>query len=163
MRTYACIDENVVVDVLSLDEDAFLSKSKIHALLIDITDIIPTPEIGWALSGNKLIPAPEIIQDNDVRRFYQQSAQRKFGQQLIVEAIDLIGARNLKLHEENIPADVALLASQMASIKLLLEGGALKTSKTLCAAISPLFPLHSDILSVIISKIDNFLINNNWQ
>jgi hypothetical protein len=73
-----------------------------------------------------------------------------------------MGARNLKLSEEGVVVDVASLASQLSSIKLLLETGALKTARGICTLQKPNFSNHSDIFQVVIDEITNFLNTNGY-
>lgn len=161
MNKYASIINNAVVKVSELDEQQFRLEAKECELLVDITDMIPEPEVGWVLNGNK-IELPGVVMSPDQLDLYQQKAQRKFGVKVLEYALDAIGARNLKLTRESTPADVATLAQQMASIKLLLEGGALKTARTICSMIKPTYPNHSDILQTVIDDITQFINKNNF-
>lgn len=161
MNKYASIINNNVVKVSELDEQQFRLESKECELLVDITNMIPEPEVGWVLNGNKLELANDEL-SSDEQDLHQQKAQRKFGVQVLEYALDAIGARNLKLTRESTPADVATLAQQMASIKLLLEGGALKTARTICLMIKPTYPNHADILQTVIDDITQFINKNNF-
>ena len=58
MRKYAILDNNVVKEVLDLDDDGVVYEASYHQLLIDITDLLIQPQVGWILNGNQLIPAP---------------------------------------------------------------------------------------------------------
>lgn len=162
MRKYAIVHDNVVVEIEQLSDSEVISKANYCQCLIDIEDQIPEPEIGWVLQGNTLVPANTLL-TNDEQDLFQQCSQRKFGLALLTRAVDKIGARNLKLTREGTPADVAALANQMAAIKLLLEGGALKTARTVCTMIKPVFLLHEDILQEVINEINSFLSTNNWN
>lgn len=161
MRWYAVINNNTVTQVLQLDEEACVELSK-NNQVVDIEDLIPRPEVGWTLNGNHLDPQSSNMSNDELDAF-QQKAQRLFGLYLLPLATDKVGARNLKLTRESVSVDVASLAAQMASIKILLEGGALKTVRGLCLSTKPAFPNHVDILDWIISEINNFLIKNGWN
>jgi len=162
MRTYAIIDNNIVTEVLDLDDSGVIMEAAYHQLIIDVTDTIPQPQAGWVLDGNTLVMATaEMTQEE--RDLFQQQAQRKFGTYLCGIATDLVGARNLKLTRESIPVDVALLASQMLSLKTLMEGGALKTVRGLCYVMKTAHPNHADILDQVIGQITSFLVNNGWN
>lgn len=162
MRKYAVVQNNIVIEVLQLDEAGVAHEASYHDLVIDIQDQTPEPEIGWILDGNKLVSANASMTD-DQKDMFQQSAQRKYGLTLLPTAVDKIGARNLKLAREGTPVDIVALSTQMTSIKLLLEGGALKTARAVCVAIKPSFPNHADILQEVVDLITNFLTNNNWN
>lgn len=161
-RKFAIIENNIVVSVEQLDEIEVEARSKEVQALIDIEDMIPQPEVSWILSGNTLQSANSNMSLEEADA-YQQKAQRLFGLKILPLAVDKIGARNLKLARETTPADVAALAGQMASIKLLLEGGALKTARTICTAIKPSFPLHADVLQEVVDEINAFLTANGWN
>lgn len=161
-RKFAILKENVVIEIINLSSEEAALKAREVETLIDIEDEIPQPTLGWKLSGNKLV-LPSNNLSSEEQDSFQQTSQRLFGMKLLTKAVDKVGARNLKLSRENTPADIAALANQMAAIKLLLEGGALKTSRTLCLAIKPMFPLHEDILQEVADEITIFLVLNNWN
>lgn len=152
----------IVTSVVDLGDSEVAAASSSNEMVIDIEDMIPQPEAGWKLDGNKLVPG-QTEMTLDQADLYQQTAQRKFGLKLLPMAVDMVGARNFKLYREGTAVDVAVLAGQMASIKLLMEGGALKTVRSLCSYLKPSFPNHEDILDFIIAEITNFLTNNGWN
>lgn len=162
VKKYAVLENNIVIEILDLTDEEVVKEASYHEAVILIDDMIPQPEVGWLLVGNKL-ESNSVSMTQDQKDLFQQKAQRKFGLYILPIAVDQIGARNLKLAREGIPADVATLAAQMASIKVLLEGGALKTVRGLCAGIKPMHPNHSDILDFVISEITVFLNNNGWN
>lgn len=162
MSLYAIIDNNIVTEVKELSEADYQREASYHGLIVEITDMIPQPEVGWILQGNQLVMANASMTD-DERDLFQQRAQRLFGLHILPTLIDQMGARNLKLARQGTPVDVATLASQMASIKLLTETGALKTVRTICTALKPAFPNHADILDNAINEINNFLANNDFE
>lgn len=162
MRKYAIVSNQVVQSIVTVEDEAASELVRTNEMVIDIEDQIPQPEVGWVLSGNALL-APIQNMSNDQLDAYQQKAQRLFGLKILPAAVDKIGARNLKLSREGTPADVATLASQMASIKVLLEGGALKTVRSICGAIKPMHPNHADVLDEVIAEITNFLQQNGWN
>lgn len=162
MRKYAIVFNQVVTSVIEAEDDEIVDIMRASQMVIDIEDQIPQPEVGWVLSGSRLtLPNYELSLDE--QDAYQQKAQRLFGLKILPLAMDKLGARNLKLSRDGTPADVTTLASQMASIKILLEGGALKTVRGLCVSIKPMHPNHADILDEVIAEISNFLESNGWQ
>lgn len=161
MRLHACVNDNVVTKVVELDEESYSLEASSNQAVIDIEDIIPRPEVGWNLQGATLVAGSDLsLDEHDA---FQQKSQRLFGQKLLPLAVDKVGARNLKLSRDGTPANVTALASNMASIKMLMEGGALKTVRTLCGMIKPSFPAHEDILDWVSAEITNFLTNNGWN
>lgn len=46
IRKYAVLDENIVVEVLDLDEASCIRKTSYHQMLVDITDLVITPQTG---------------------------------------------------------------------------------------------------------------------
>ena len=161
MRKYALVNNNIVTTIvlISSDEEYLYWASK-NGMVIDVED--QSVEIGYILQGNKLVPANTAPQV-EVTDLYQQTAQRLFGQKILPDLIDQVGARNLKLTREQVYVDVAALGLQMNTIQILLNGGALKTARGLCAALKPMFPNHSDILDLAITKITEFLVQNKWN
>lgn len=62
MRKYAILDNNIVTEISDLDDAMYLHEASYHQMLIDIEDLIIPPQIGWELSGNKLVPpANQVI------------------------------------------------------------------------------------------------------
>ncbi len=161
MRKYAALNNNIVIAILDLEDNEYSENAKKHDLLIDINDITPEPQIGWVLNGNKLENPNTNLTPDEYDKF-QQTTQRKFGQQILIAAVDKVGARNLKLARDGTPANVAALGNAMASIKLLLEGGALKTARDVCSMIKPAHPNHEDILQSVVDEINAFIIKNNF-
>ena len=161
-RYYALINNNVVTKVEVLSEEQVQEAARTNSLVIDIEDILPRPDVNWVLEGNTLVPNNTNI-SVEAAELYQQTTQRLFGVKLLPTAVDKVGARNLKLDREGTPVDIVALSGQMTSIKLLLEGGALKTARMVCLSIKPMFPNHSDILQETADEITNFLINQGWN
>ncbi len=162
MITYALLINNIVMDVLELGDESVIAKMREGYQAIDITDESLVPCTGWILIGNKLFP-PEISTSGDNLDAHQQTQQRLFGEKLANKAIDWFGARNLKLAREGTPVDVAALSTALLNAKLLLQGGALKTARTICYMSKPGFPVHTDIFDNIINEITTYLTNNGWN
>lgn len=161
-RKYAIINNNVVTDIKTISDEDYGQIISQNQLMVDIDDLIPEPQLGWILDGNKLT-TPQDMLDPDSADSLQQSSQRKFGSLLLPILVDMIGARNLKFTRESSPVDVVALATQMASVKLLLETGALKTARGLCYQLKALFTDYADILDYAITQITNFLVTNGWN
>jgi hypothetical protein len=156
MRLYALVKNLVVVECQALTEEQYAELSRTYDSIVDIEDMVPQPESGWVLTGNTFSPsaAPMTADEYDA---YRQKAQREFGLKILPGLIDLIGARNLKLEREGTPVDVAAIGSALASVKLLLEGGALRTVCGLCTMFKASFPAHADILDYCIAEVTVFL------
>lgn len=159
MRRCAIIQDNVVVEIRELSAEQMVSREN---LIIDIEDSAPQAQVGWVLEGNSLRPASATVSD-DERRATQQRVQREFGQRLSPLVVDKVGARNLALSEQGANVDIISLASQMQAVKLLLETGALKTARGLCASIKPAFPHHADIIQSCIDDITSFLLVAGYE
>lgn len=158
---YACLKNNVVVKIQDLTEEGFREQSVIYDMLIDITNDNPQPIVGYVLSGNKIVQTTSEIEEAVLEM--QQTAQRVHGENLAKVAVDKIGARNLKLTKDGVTINVMLLSQQLQGIKLLLEGGALKTVRGLCATLKAAFPHHADIMQLVIDDITNFLVKNGYE
>lgn len=162
MRKYAIISNDKVINTLNLTDEQYADASRCNQLVVDIEDMIPQPEAGWILEGNKLVLHTENMSADDLD-LLQQKAQRQYGLYLLPIAVDRIGARNLKLARENTPANITTLASQMSSIKILLEAGALKTVRIVINSIKDSHPNHIDILEDVVASITNFLVSNGYE
>jgi hypothetical protein len=161
---HVCIYENRVVEVVDVENEEHYHKlTAKYPVVISIEGLAPEPQVGWVLNGLVLEPASIENLSPAALDNFQQTAQRQFGQKLLPDLIDRMGARNLQLTRDLGNIDVASIAGQMASIKLLLETGALKTARSICVAILPLFPQHEDILEYGANKITEFLQLNGFD
>ena len=163
MRKHALINNNIVTAFVYINnDDEYRDYANNNQLVIDIEDDLTNIQLGYILQGNTLVPM-NTVPPTETTDLYQQITQRLFGLKILPDLIDQVGARNLRLAREQVPVDVVSLATQMSSIKILLEGGALKTVRGICSVIKPTFPHHADILDSAINKITNFLIENKWD
>jgi len=87
----------------------------------------------------------------------RQKNQREFGEYLVPELIDLMGERNLTLIQNGTPVSITSLAQDNASVKLLIETGALATARSICGVLKAKYPNHSDIYDHVIVDITEFL------
>lgn len=162
MNKCVIIDNGVVVDVRILSDDEIITESRSHHAVIVVDNMSPQPDVGWVIENSVLVPVSSNA-TQDEKDLVQQTAQRVFGLSLLARAVDNIGARNLKLARENTPTNVATLASQMASIKILLESGALKTVRSIINSIKESHTTHLDILEDVVVEITNFLVTNGYE
>ncbi len=58
MRKHAIVNDNVVTEVSTLDEQQYQSLARQNQLILDVHDLLVQPQIGWLLQGNQLVPAP---------------------------------------------------------------------------------------------------------
>lgn len=93
----------------------------------------------------------------------RQKSQREFGLYLVPELIDLMGARNLTLIQSGISVNIPAIASDNASIKLLIETGALSTARSICVQLKRKYPLHAEIYDHVIEDITEFLTGNGYE
>ena len=152
-RKYALINNNVVTEVVTLEDSDIALYSKTNNLVIDIEDISPQPAINWVLNGNKL----EFPQSNSDREKLEEClAQKKMdtGFELSNLAIVKIGARNKILNKSG--AQVSALLTQLLSIKLLLETGALSTARDACNQLKVVYTEYTDIFDLVINRINDF-------
>ena len=158
MEKHACIINNRVVEIVEiLDENDYQQFAAKYPTVLKIEHLVPQPQVGWVLNGLELEPASLENLSPEQLDTFQQTAQRQFGQKLLPDLIDKMGSRNLQLSRQFGNIDVASIASQMASIKLLLETGALKTARSVCLMIAPGFPQHEDILQYGANKITDLI------
>lgn len=93
----------------------------------------------------------------------RQRAQREFGLYLVPELIDLMGARNLSLIQAGVSVNIPAIASDNASIKLLIETGALSTARSICTQLKRKYPYHVEIYDHVIEDITEFLTENGYE
>ena len=93
----------------------------------------------------------------------QQTEQRVFGQYLIPEMVDLMGAKNLTLAQKGVPINMNQLAADNSSIKLLIETGALKTARSLCYLLKAKYPYHASVYDHVIEDITGFLTEKGYE
>lgn len=114
-----------------------------------------------------------IISSIDLSEYYRaiqieqnqerQKSQREFGQYLVPELIDLMGARNLTLIQDGISINISSIASDNAGIKLLIETGALSTARQVANYYKIKYPHHEDIYTHVIDDITNFLMEKGYE
>ena len=59
MRLYAFLQNNTVEKVEAATEEQYLEQARYYQLIIDVTDYVATPTVGWVLSGNVIVPSPQ--------------------------------------------------------------------------------------------------------
>ena len=79
MRKYAILDNDVVVEILDLDDEACVREAAYHSMLVDIQDLVIPPQVGWLLDGNKLVPPANQVLTLKLLieariKYYQESA-----------------------------------------------------------------------------------------
>ena len=55
MLTCALIQDNIIVDIKTLDDGGIQSASLLNQAVIDITNIYPQPQIGWTFNGSGFV------------------------------------------------------------------------------------------------------------
>lgn len=51
----ALIKNNVVKNIVDATEEEFSGYASVYELIIDVTNTVPQPQVGWFLDGNKLV------------------------------------------------------------------------------------------------------------
>lgn len=152
---YALIRNNNVLEILELSEEQYRIMIRNYDAIVDISNLNPTPEVGWVLRCNKLEPLS--LQE---RAFRQQNYQRQFGEELAKELVDLVGARNLELTFQESTPNVPSMLTALGGVLSLLQTGTLKTART---AYKPSFTSYADVFQLGIDKISVFLLQNNYE
>jgi hypothetical protein len=147
---YAIVKDGVVFEVLeSLD----ISKAK-TALIIDITDMAPEPNVGWVLIGNSLqkkqiseSEKTDIILD---MRF-------KFGNKLADEMIKKMSKTNLSLIASGQTLNINTVISNFSSIESALRKCAVPTARNAIASLMVAYPEYTNDFSYALGEIDSYL------
>lgn len=155
---YALVRNGYVLEIKDLTEEEYRVLIKAYDNIIDITNADPVPQIGWILSGNKLIELP--LKDKLAK---QQLEQRQFGADLVTKLIDLVGTKNLELAMNGSVLNVGSILSSLNSIMALLQTGALKTARTVMQQVKGSFALYSDIFDYGINEITVFLTERGYN
>jgi hypothetical protein len=154
MGKYAIVSNGVVVAIKEFEtDDEIREQAATGEMIIGIDDLDPQPKVNWVLNGNQLeMPCGQSSREE----FEIALATKKtdFGIALARTAIDRIGARNKILGKTG--AQVSVLMSQLLSVKLLLETGALGTARYACSQLKTSFTEYADIFDIIITKINQF-------
>lgn len=153
MRKYALINNSVITGIVDIEEENYNDYTKTNNAVIDITDVIPQPQVNWILSGNKL-EFPNGVSDREKLEIELAEKKTDFGIKLARTSIDRIGARNKILNKNG--AQVAALLTQLLSVKLLLETGALGTARYSCVQLKAVYTEYDDIFSMVIEEINCF-------
>lgn len=134
MRKYAFLLNNSIVQIATLSEEDFIQQVKLYEGGVDIEDISPQPQVGWALVGNALSPLSALPIEQIIQAKIKKA--REFGSNLIGDATDRIGAKNVLSGKTE--AQILEIAGILLPIKQILEGGALATARTQLLAVRPL-------------------------
>jgi hypothetical protein len=161
-KTYALVSDYAVQKLLELTEDEVQVFGRVFQNVIDCDGIVPTPQVGWKFDGRNFLPPTDGLSEEGVLEA-QCVVQRQFGQKMVLNAVDRIGARNLLLINNGVPIDIPALLTQMMPVKILLETGALKTARGALVQIKQILPTHADILDGAIVNITQFLVTNGYE
>lgn len=152
MRKYALVNNSTVTKIVEVEEE-ILDIIKLNEAVIDITDDVPQPTIGYVLNGNKL-QIPQNLSSREEFEIELNSRKAEFGSKLSKSAVDRIGARNKILNKSG-PQVISLL-TQLLGVKSLLETGALGTARYSCTQLKSTYSEYADIFDEVISQINNF-------
>jgi hypothetical protein len=153
MRKYAILKNYVIVAIEQLEDSDVVNRAMEVEMLIDIEDMVPTPSIGWVLNGN-ILQIPQNLTDREKFEIDLNYRKRTFGTELAQEAIDRVGARNKILNKTE--SQVSALLANLLNVKILMETGALGTSRSMCLQCKATYSEYADILDFVIEKINWF-------
>jgi len=156
MALCALVKNLVVVDIQELKEEDMIEYVKEYDSIIGIDELTVRPEIGWVFDFNKLNPPPEIIVEDipEYRLELKCRTARKFGESLSKIAADKIGGRNLTLGKTE--AQIQTFAGQLIQLKLILDGGALVTAKSIMVLMKSAYPEYADLFQWAIDEVDTY-------
>ncbi len=157
MRKYALVNNGVVTGIIDIDPEDYSLYIKNNNMIIDITDLLPQPQLNWVLIGNAL-EFPSGISDREKMEIELNDKKCKFGVKLSRDAVNRIGARNKILNKSG--SQVIVLLTQLLGVKSLLETGALGTARSSCIQLKMVYTEYSDIFDHVISEINVFEANN---
>lgn len=153
MRKCALLSNGVVTKILDVEESEMQDLARFSEMLIDITDEVPQPAIGYVLNGNTL-QIPQNLSSREEFEIDLNSRKSDFGTKLAKSAVDRIGARNKILAKNG--TQVMSLLNQLIGVKALLETGALGTARYSCMQLRVAYTEYQDIFDIVISEINSF-------
>lgn len=153
MAKFALVNNLIVTEIVEFDVEQYSNYAKTNDMVIDVTDIEPSPQVGWVLEGNALqFPSSETSVEK--LEIALNAKKRQFGTNLSNIAIDRIGARNKILKKNG--TQVTNLLIQLMSVKSLLETGALGTARYACIQLKVVYTEYEDIFNYVINEINVF-------
>jgi hypothetical protein len=155
-RLYAIVNNNKVTDVKNLSDEYFAIEIKHNQLIVDVSEMVTTPGIGWKLDGNQLIPGDEATEYTDsMPEMLKMNNRFKFGNQLCDEMVKLLSIRNLELGKTS--QQVSTMISTFLPIEMALRKCAIPTALGGIMMMAPAFPEYTDQFNYAIGKITTFL------
>lgn len=116
MQKYAFLIDNLVHKVEECSEDSYLEQSSKYSNIVDVTDTLPVPQIGWSLVGNVLTPPVALTNsEKDKAKYFKRARVRD---QIVVEMTTENMAR-VRSGEWTVPELTSL--TQDAELKLVLD------------------------------------------
>lgn len=153
MKKYALVNNNVVTSIIEIEEESYPDYTKNNSMVIDITDTVPQPVVGYILNGNKL-ELPQGYSDRESFEIYLSELKTDFGIKLSRTCINRIGARNKILNKTG--AQVTTILNSLVGVKMLLETGALGTARYNCVLLKSVYTEYADIFDYIINEVNTF-------
>jgi hypothetical protein len=153
MKKYALVNDSIVTQIIEIDENDYQQYSGTNHMVVDVTDLDPQPQANWILNGNKL-EFPNGTSNREKLEIDLAEKKTDFGIKLARTAIDRIGARNKILNKNG--TQVATLLTQLLSVKLLLETGALGTARYSSLQLKAVYTEYSDIFDYVVNEINTF-------
>lgn len=79
MRKHAVVANNTVTEIVTINDSEYIELARKSQLVVDIHDLLISPQVGWRLNGNRLEPAPgQAIDLKEMIKarisYYQQQA-----------------------------------------------------------------------------------------
>lgn len=100
LKMFAFIENNIIVKTELLTEEDCINKRD-HYLIVDITDLVPQPLVGWILDGNKLIQQPESIPDANPKIFSYMRFPKAYDNTRPPLSVDYVTQLSIKLFRKS--------------------------------------------------------------
>jgi hypothetical protein len=75
----------------------------------------------------------------------------------------MVGTINLTLSSQGQVVNVSTLLTNLMTVKMLLETGALKTARSLCMFYKPQFTTYSNVFQHAIDEVTRYLHQKGWD
>lgn len=153
MRKYALVNNNIVTSIKDLEDEELSIYISQNNSVIDITDIVPQPQLNYVLNGNKL-EIPQGFSNREQFEIELNKRKSEFGSKTALDVINKFAARNKILNKNG--TQIAALITQLLPVKLLLDTGALGTARYSCVQLKTIYTEYEDIFDYIINEINSF-------
>jgi len=155
MRKYALLEDNIVIKIDDLDDEAYQREIHKYSSIIDVEDLLPQPSVGWKLVGNKIVPSETL--SNDAKLKIKMDMRFKFGNNLADIMVKKMSIRNVELIALGQVMNINTVIANFSGIEQALRKCAIPTAKSGIQSLSSVYTEYSNEFSYALTEINNYL------